>query len=72
MPFCRVILPNGSSNVIMLESGKIIREVLQTCCSRQNFVLSAYDVRVDDEKKVAPLGFQFIFLAILCANDSRL
>lgn len=51
MPFCQVILPNGSSNVIMLESGKLIREILQTCCSRQNLIFSAHEVRVEDEKK---------------------
>ena len=62
MPFCRVILPNGSSNVIMLESGKVIRDVLQTCCSRQNFVLSAYDIHVDDDKKVSFISSVFVIV----------
>ena len=51
-PFCRVVLPNGSSNVVMLEPGGAIRQILHTCCSRQNLILSAYDIFVGEQRKV--------------------
>eukprot|EP00795_Rhopilema_esculentum_P011950 gene11950-2523_t len=62
-PFCRVILPNGSSNVVVLESGHPIKHVLQTCCTRQKLQLSSYDIFAGDERKSVDLQKDAMFFA---------